>query len=33
LSRNVPKLPTGVEILLANCMAHYLERGFIWSSC
>jgi hypothetical protein len=22
LSRNVPKLPAGVEILLANCMAH-----------
>jgi len=22
LSRNVPKLPSGVEILLANCMAH-----------
>jgi hypothetical protein len=29
LSRNVPKLPAGVEILLANCLAHYLERGFI----
>jgi hypothetical protein len=22
LSRNVPKLSTGVEILLANCLAH-----------
>jgi transposase len=33
LSRNVPKLPAGVEILLANCLAHYLERRFIWSSC
>jgi transposase len=22
LSRNVPKLPSGVEILLANCLAH-----------
>ena len=22
LSRNVPKLPAGVEILLANCLAH-----------
>src|SRR5690242_2638281 len=22
LSRNVPRLPTGVEILLANCLAH-----------
>jgi transposase len=32
LSRNVPKLPAGVEILLANCMAHYLESRFIWSS-
>src|ERR1035441_9685453 len=29
LSRNVPRLPAGVEILLANCLAHYLERGFI----
>jgi transposase len=33
LSRNVPKLPEGAEILLANCLAHYPERGFIWSSC
>jgi hypothetical protein len=32
LSRNVPKLPAGVEILLANCLAHYPDRGFIWSS-
>jgi hypothetical protein len=22
LSRNVPRLPAGVEILLANCLAH-----------
>ena len=30
LSRNVPKLlPTGVEILLANCLAHYLNSGLI----
>jgi transposase len=28
LSRNVPKLPTGVEILLANCLAHG-RRQFI----
>jgi transposase len=33
LSRNVPKLPAGVEIQLANCLAHYLERGFLWSEC
>jgi hypothetical protein len=29
LSSNVPKLPAGVEILLANCLAHYPERTFI----
>ena len=28
LSRNVPRLPTGVEILLANCLAHG-RRQFI----
>jgi transposase len=33
LSRNVPRLPAGVEILLANCLAHYLDRGFIWRAC
>ena len=32
LSRNVPRLTAGTEILLANCLAHYLEREFIWSS-
>jgi transposase len=26
LSRNVPRLPTGVEILLANCLAHGRRR-------
>jgi hypothetical protein len=31
LSRNVPKLSEGVEILLALCMAHYLESGVIQS--
>ena len=31
LSRNVAKLPAGVEILLANCLAHYLEAGIIQS--
>jgi hypothetical protein len=31
LSRNVPKLPAGVEILLANCLAHYLDSGIIQS--
>ncbi len=33
LSRNVPKLPAGVEILLANCLAHYLDSGIIQSKC
>ncbi len=33
LSRNVPHVAAGTEILLANCLAHYLDRGFIWSSC
>jgi transposase len=33
LSRNVPKLPAGVEILLANCLAHYLDSGIIQSEC
>ena len=28
LARNVPKMPTGVEILLANCLAHG-RRQFI----
>ena len=30
LSRNTPK---GVEILLANCLAHYLDSGIIRSEC
>jgi transposase len=33
LSRNIPKLPTGVEILLAHCLAHYLDYGIIRSEC
>jgi hypothetical protein len=33
LSRNVPKLPGGVEILVANCLAHYLGFGVIQSEC
>ena len=28
LSRNLPKLPAGVEILLANCLAHR-RRQFV----
>jgi transposase len=32
LSRNVPKLAAGVEILLANCLAHYLDTGVIQCS-
>ena len=31
LSRNAPKLPAGVEILLAKCLAHYPESGIIRS--
>jgi hypothetical protein len=33
LSRNTPKLSDGAEILLANCLAHYLESGAIQSEC
>jgi transposase len=33
LSRNVPRLAAGTDILLTNCLAHYLDREFIWSSC
>jgi transposase len=33
LSRNTPKLSPGVEILLANCLAHYLDSGIIQSEC
>ena len=33
LSRNVLKLPRGVEILVANCLAHYLDSGLIRSDC
>jgi len=33
LSRNVPKLPAGVEMLLARCLAHYLDVGIIQSDC
>jgi transposase len=33
LSRNVPKLPSGVEILVAHCLAHYLDSGIIRSDC
>jgi hypothetical protein len=29
LSINVPELPAGVEILLANCLALYLNSGII----
>jgi hypothetical protein len=31
LSRNVPKLPNGVEILVATCLAHYLDSCIIQS--
>ena len=31
LSRNVPKLGPGVELLLAHCLAHYLDSGIIQS--
>jgi hypothetical protein len=33
LSRNTPKLTNGVKILLANCIAHYLDFGIIQSEC
>jgi hypothetical protein len=33
LSRNAPKLGPGVELLLANCLAHYLDSGIIQSEC
>jgi hypothetical protein len=33
LSRNTPKLTNGVKILLANCIAHYLDSGIIQSEC
>ena len=33
LSRNVPKVGAGVELLLANCMAHYLDYEIIQSEC
>jgi hypothetical protein len=29
LSRNVPKLSPGVEILLANCLAHIRRRRYL----
>jgi transposase len=32
LSRNTPKL-AGVQVLLANCLAHYLDSGIIRSEC
>ena len=31
LSRNVPQLKPGVELLLANCLAHYLDSRIIQS--
>src|SRR5262249_30272194 len=33
LSRNTPKLTNGVQLLLANCIAHYLNSGVIQSEC
>jgi hypothetical protein len=33
LSRNTPKLSDGAEILLANCLAHYLGSAVIQSEC
>ncbi len=33
LSRNTSALPEGVEILVANCLAHYLESGVIQREC
>ena len=31
LSRNTPKLNGGVELLVANCLTHYLDSGVIQS--
>jgi transposase len=31
LSRNLPKLPKKLEIMVGHCLAHYLESGFIRS--
>jgi hypothetical protein len=31
LSRNLPKLPEKLEILLGNCNAHYPDSGIIQS--
>ena len=33
LSWNAPKLPGGVELLVAHCLAHYLDYGIIQSDC
>ena len=33
LSRNVPKSPAGVEILLANCLAHAATCWKCWARC
>jgi hypothetical protein len=33
LSRNLPKLPRELEIIIAHCLAHYLDFGIIQSEC
>src|SRR6202166_4856020 len=33
LSRNLPKLPKKLEIIIAHCLAHYLDSGIIQSDC
>ena len=33
LSRNLPKLPEKLEIIVGHCLAHYLDSGIIRSDC
>jgi transposase len=33
LSRNLPKLPEKLEIIVGHCLAHYLDSGIIQSDC
>src|SRR5664279_1581072 len=33
LSRNLPKLPEKLEIIIGHCLAHYLDSGIIRSEC
>jgi transposase len=33
LSRNLPKLPEKLEIIVGHCLVHYLDSGIIRSDC